>query len=130
MKKWMLHAAVFAAGALAAAFAWPQEKPPKRHGLSAVYEELGLAPAVAPELQKLDEKVGPVCRAIAEKRRALYGELRKDPHDAVLLSRFATEIAELRAQMQRDVVEHLVAVKARLTPEQRERLFTRLSETR
>jgi Spy/CpxP family protein refolding chaperone len=118
---------VFVLGAGVAAFAWPQEKAAKKHGLAAVYDELGLTPAVAAELKALDEKVAPRCKALGEKRRALYAELARDSVDPREVERTSAELTALRKQMQADVVEHLLAVKAVLTPEQRKRLFDRLT---
>ncbi len=131
MKRWMLHASVFAVGALVAAFAWPQG-PARRHGIDAVYDELGLTSVVAAEKRKLDERVGPQCMVISEKRRLVFGELAKEKVDGAAVDAALAEIAAIRAQIQRDVVEHLVAVRPLLTPDQRTRLFERLSrgETR
>jgi Spy/CpxP family protein refolding chaperone len=127
MRRWLIHAVVFVLGAGVAAFAWPQEKPAKKHGLAAVYDELGLTPAVAAELKALDEKVGPHCKELGEKRRALYAELARDTVDSGEVGRISAELTALRTRMQADVVEHLLAVKAVLTPEQRKRLFERLT---
>jgi len=129
MKRWMLHAGVFALGAVVAAFAWPQSAPQKKHGLAAVYEELGLTTLAAAEVSKLDAKVGPLCKSLADKRRALFAELRRESVDPKEVERITGELTAVRAQMQRDVNEHLLAVKAVLNAEQRTRLFDRLSSS-
>lgn len=127
MKTWILHACVFLAGAGLAAFAVPQDRGTKKHGLEAIYAEMGLTSAVEAEMKKLDAAVGPECAALGEKRRALYAELKKDPCDRAEVDRLAADIAATRARIQKHVVDHLIAVKPLLTPEQRERLFSRLA---
>lgn len=127
MKNWILHACVFLAGAGLAAFAVPPEKASKRHGLEAVYEELGLTEVVAPELKKLGDAVGPECVALGQKRRALYAELQKEPCDRAAVEKIAEDISVTRARIHRHVVEHLLAVRPLLTPEQRTKLYARLA---
>jgi Spy/CpxP family protein refolding chaperone len=129
MKRWMLHAGVFALGAALAAFAWPQEKATRKHGLGAIYDELGLTAVASAELKTLDEKVGPQCKTLAETRRALYAEVRRDVVDPKEVERITAELGAIRAQMQKDVVEHLLAIKPLLTAEQRTALFDRLSRS-
>ncbi|KAF0241678.1 MAG: hypothetical protein FD180_4315 [Planctomycetota bacterium] len=127
MKTWILHACVFLAGAGLAAFAVPTDRGAKGHGIDAVYAELGLSQAVEPEMKKLSAAVGPECRSLGEKRRALYAELQKEPCDRAAVDRLAAEITETRARIQKHVVDHLIAVRPLLTPAQREKLFARLA---
>lgn len=124
MKTGLKVALIFLAGA-ALGGAWPGRSRPS--GLAGVYEDLGLTAAVAPETAKLNAKVEPKCRALVERRRALYAELRKDAPDGAAVARLAEECGAIRNAIQADVVEHLAAVRPLLTTEQRELLFDTLS---
>ena len=134
----MRYAVIFlAGGALAAlaAFAWPQETPAKKpHGLRVHYDELGLTaeqrPRVDALLADLESRVGPLCKSIAERRREIYEELRKESPDAARIDAAIEATVVARRDMQRVLVEHLTAVKPLLTPEQRGRLFDRLATER
>lgn len=130
MKRLMLHAGVFAAGAMIAAFSWPQAGHHRKPGLSAAYEELKLPAAVHEELKRLDDKVGPQCIEMGRKRRELYAELGKERHDDAVVARLTEEVGAIRVQIQRDMVAHLVSIKPHLDAGQRERLFARLREER
>lgn len=128
MRHWWLHLSVFAVGAVSAALAFPAEPPPG--GLDAVYEELGLSAVVADEMKKLDATVGPRCAALAAKRRELVEAIRREPHDRAEIDRLAAESDAIRNEIHAAIVDHLVAVKPKLTPEQRAALFDRLAAGR
>ncbi len=132
----MRYALVFLTGAVlaaAAALAWPQDAR-KPHGVAAHYAELGLSPeqraAIDPLLKQMEERVGPLCRAIAQQKRALYDELRADAPDRAKIDAAIEAAVDVRRDMQRALVDHLAAVKPILTPDQRVRLFDRLSAER
>jgi len=66
MKNWILHTVVFAAGASAAAFAWPSPQSSRDHGLESTYREIGAAEAVAGELETFNKRIGAQCREAYE----------------------------------------------------------------
>jgi Spy/CpxP family protein refolding chaperone len=131
----MKYGVIFVAGAgcaALAAFAWPQAAPPSRaHGIAAHYAELELTeeqrPRVDALVADLERRVGPLCRTIGERKRELYEELRKEQPDTVRIDASIESAMAARREMQRALVEHLVAVKPVLSAEQRGRLFDRLA---
>lgn len=132
----MKYAAVFAIGAAlaaAAAVAWPQNAPPSRD-FSSEYAELGLTAEQRSRIDALvrqfEARMGPICGAIGQHRRELYAELRKDSPDAARVDAAIEGMVSSRREMQRALVDHLTAAKPVLTPEQRARLFDRLSAER
>lgn len=129
MKRWMLHGVVFAVGALVAAFAWPAQAPARKHGLRSAYEDLGLTSKVASEMERLDAQLATLCRATGDARRALYAELAKAQPDRAEVDRLAANVTATRAEIQKHVVEHLLAVGPLLTAEERTRLMERLSSS-
>lgn len=124
MNRWWMHLLVFAAGMGVVALAYPR---PGRHALEAIYQDLGLTQTVAEDMRKLDAAVGPRCTALAQKRRELYEAMRQEPHDPTAVQRLTGELAAIRNEIQAAVIEHLLAVKPKLTPEQRTALFDRLA---
>jgi len=134
----MKYAVIFVAGAgcsALAAFAWPQAAPaPRAHGIAAHYAELGLTEdqrsRVDALVADLERRVGPLCRTVGERKRELYEELRKEQPDAARLDASIESAMAARREMQRALVDHLVAVKPVLSAEQRGRLFDRLATAR
>lgn len=132
----MKYLIAFGAGAaltLLAAFAKTKTEPPKPHGLEAYYAELGLTgdqrAKIDLHLRKLEERVGPLCREVAEHRRALYAELEKDAPDPARVDAEIEAMTSRRRELQRAVADHLNDVRPILTPDQRVRLFTWLKES-
>lgn len=132
----MKYLIAFGAGAaltLLAAFAKSTAAPPKPHGLEAYYAELGLTAdqraKIDPRLRTLEERVGPLCREIADHRRALYAELAKDAPDPARVDAEIDAMTSRRRDLQRAVADHLNEVRPILTPDQRARLFAWLQDS-
>lgn len=128
----MKYLIAFAAGAaITILIAFSKPSPP--HGLDAYYAELGLTDdqraKLDPHLRKLEERVGPLCREVAEHRRALYAELEKDAPEAARVTAEIEAMTSARRELQRAVADHLLEVRSILTPDQRARLFAWLRES-
>ena len=92
-------------------------------------DQLRLSPAQRGEVASLEkgfmEQKNKSCELLCEKRAQLIQLLRQPEPDRTLMARLVDEIGQEQTALERATVEHLMAVREKLDPSQRER-FTAL----
>jgi len=90
--------------------------------------ELALSEAQMAESEALraalDTRVNSMRAELREKRKKLMEELRAVKPDTVLIDALVEEIGDLQANVEKQVIRHMLQEQALLTPEQREKFFS------
>ncbi|MDD5772947.1 MAG: periplasmic heavy metal sensor [bacterium] len=74
--------------------------------------------------EKYESKIEALSQELKEKRHTLVKELMKESPDSTRVEDMLSLIDSSQSVLQREVVEHLLADKEILTPEQQEKFFT------
>jgi Spy/CpxP family protein refolding chaperone len=94
----------------------------KIHPMKEMWAQLGLTPEQETKLKELHKQTAPARREqfkkIEELRGKIKTELLKDKPSKKVLDDYATQMGNLHKQMNLSSIDHLLKVKAILTPEQ------------
>ena len=94
--------------------------------------EIGLSKEQEKQLEPLEKTLqkdlSSIQLKLAQDRMALCSLMRQEPADTKELDTYITRVAQLEAEQQRRVVQHLLAMRDILTPAQKDKFFSAIMQ--